>query len=136
MVTNETTDRSQAYEVCTSKEKKWAGDEGRVALSIPDLEAIILNCSQMMKRREKVGIDYFGRVWSTNDSADKYMLFLVSTVRRVIENNPDINPGIRGLVLIELSTVNGKHECDVAILDFPFKNIVKVVATAKNIIIS
>ena len=59
----------------------------------------------MSKSREQERIEIFGVIRARNKATNKDVLLLVSSVRRKVEEDPDVDPASRGFLCIKLSAV-------------------------------
>ena len=67
---------------------------------IPYTETIALQESDVLEAREEKGVWVFRLVGTGNNTTRNDILFLVTFVGRDVDENPDVDPATRSLVLI------------------------------------
>src|SRR5882762_3884653 len=83
-------------------------------------------------KQERVGVFWFIR--SRYEGSRKDMLFLVSQVWGMICNNPYADPTVGRLHLIQLCTINGKHQYHIIRSNVSTSNGFKIVGTMIEVV--
>jgi hypothetical protein len=94
-----------ARPVCSEQCQKDLRLDFLLKRAVPKTKTFFLDGGEMGKSRKQERIEVFRVIRPRNKTANEDVLLLVSSVRRKVEEHPDIDPASRSFLGIELSTV-------------------------------
>src|SRR5216684_4390659 len=103
--------------------------------SVPDPQAFVLKCRDMMENWIEERVAIFHLLWTWNKPHRDNEPFLVAQVRRQIMDNVYKDPAIRVLVMVELSAIERELHENIMILNPSSLDSLQIITTACSVII-
>src|SRR6267154_1137642 len=107
----------------------------RLCRCVPDPQAFILKCRDVIEYRIQERIAVFHLLWAWNKPCRDDKPFLVVQVRRQVVDDIDKDPTVRVFVAVELSTIKRELHKNIIILDCPSFDSFQIIATAGSVIV-
>ena len=105
-----------------------------MSVAIPDMQSFLLEHRDVGQTRKKEQVKVLGLPRTGNDTARKNIANLITFVRSKVQDNPDIDPTVRLLVVKELCAIDREHQDCVVVVDLSVFHSIKIVGSTEDVI--